>query len=168
MYPNFPSFRRQPPDMLHDRFDTLPLSLMDFRGFPQSGLHLWLAGSSQRPAESRSSSYGPTVHLRLLPTSPHGDAVTISYRPESVCLGMTSTSLIEYTFRRTSSAITARRFRRRRRFFGFGILTAGRGKPVVPRRTLVDRSRHGSLYERLQRMSQLRWREEGHHPMALS
>jgi len=102
MYPTFPSFRRQPPDVLHDRFDTLPLSLMDLHGFPRSGLHLWLAGSSQRPAESRSLSYGPMVHLRLLPTSPHDDAVTFSYRPESACLGMTSTSLIEYTFRRTS------------------------------------------------------------------
>src|SRR3972149_7995752 len=100
MSPTFPSSRRQPLDVLHDRFNTLPLSVMDFRGFPRSGLRLWLAGSSQRPAESRSSSYGPTVHLRLLPTSPHSDAVTISYRPESACLGMTSTSLIEYTFRR--------------------------------------------------------------------
>src|SRR3989304_2953309 len=101
MDPTFPSFRRQPPDVLHDRFRMLPLSVMDSRVRPRSGLRLWLAGSPQRPAESRSSSYGPMVHLRLLPTSPHGDAVTFSYRPESACLGMTSTSLIEYTFRRT-------------------------------------------------------------------
>ena len=101
MYPTFPSFRRQPPDVLHDRFDTLPLSLMDLRGFPRSGLHLWLAGSSQRPAELRSSSYGPTVHLRLLPTSPHGDAVIFGYRPESAGLRETFTPLFEYTHRRT-------------------------------------------------------------------
>ena len=31
------------------------------------------------PAESSSSSYGPTFRLRLLPTPPHGDAVTFSY-----------------------------------------------------------------------------------------
>src|SRR5215813_3470929 len=31
------------------------------------------------PAESSSFSYGPTVRLRLLSTSPHGDAVTLGY-----------------------------------------------------------------------------------------
>src|SRR5215813_14587739 len=31
------------------------------------------------PAESSSSSYGPTVRLRLLSTPPHGDAVTFGY-----------------------------------------------------------------------------------------
>ena len=46
------------------------------------GLHHWLAGSPTRPAESRSSSYGPMVHLRLLSTPPRGDAVTVSYGPE--------------------------------------------------------------------------------------
>ena len=33
------------------------------------------------------------IHLRLLPTPPRGDAVTIGYRPESVYLKRTSTSL---------------------------------------------------------------------------
>ncbi len=42
------------------------------------------------------------IHLRLLSTPPHGDAVTFGYRPESACLEGTSTLLIEYTFRRTS------------------------------------------------------------------
>ncbi|MCH8252287.1 MAG: hypothetical protein IID36_07530 [Planctomycetes bacterium] len=48
------------------------------------------------------SSYGPTVHLRLLSTPPHGDAVTFGYRPESACLEETSTPPIEYTLRRMS------------------------------------------------------------------
>ena len=47
----------------------------------------------RRQAESRSSSYGPVVHLPLLPTPPRGDAVTFGYRPESVCLKRTCTSL---------------------------------------------------------------------------
>ncbi|HXW69318.1 MAG TPA: hypothetical protein VEJ88_06885, partial [Dissulfurispiraceae bacterium] len=29
---------------------------------------------------------GLVLHFPLLPTPPHGDAVTFSYRPESVCL----------------------------------------------------------------------------------
>ena len=36
-------------------------------------------GSPPYLAESSSSSYGPTVRFRLLPTSPHDDAVTFSY-----------------------------------------------------------------------------------------
>ena len=67
-----------------------------------SGLRHPLAGSPRRPAELRSSSYGPIVHLRLLSTPPRGDAVTFGYRPENACLEGTCTPLIEYTFRRTS------------------------------------------------------------------
>jgi len=37
------------------------------------------AGSSRHPAESRSSSCGPRFRFRLLPTPPHGDAVTFRY-----------------------------------------------------------------------------------------
>jgi len=70
----------------------------------RSGLRRWLAGSPSDSAESRSSSYGPTVHLRLLPTLPRGNAVTFSYRPESVCLKGTFTPQIECTLRRTSPA----------------------------------------------------------------
>ena len=125
MCSTFPSFRRQPPDAPQHRFDvgqtidcqtfvTLPISVL---GFPRhrpksrsfefrtpsrgSGLRHFSAGSPQRPAELRSSSYGPMIHLRLLSTPPRGDAVTFSYRPESACLEGTSTLLIEYTFRRT-------------------------------------------------------------------
>jgi hypothetical protein len=38
-----------------------------------------VAGSPQLPAESSSFTYGSTVRFRLLPTPPHGDAVTFSY-----------------------------------------------------------------------------------------
>jgi hypothetical protein len=72
-----------------------------------SGFRPSIAGSPQRPAESRSSSCGPTVHLRLLSTPPRGDAVTFSYRPENVCLKRTYTSLIEYTLRRTIAGFCA-------------------------------------------------------------
>jgi hypothetical protein len=41
------------------------------------------------------------IHLRLLPTPPHGDAVTFSYGPENVCPKGTRTPLIKYTLRRT-------------------------------------------------------------------
>ncbi len=46
----------------------------------RSGLHPESAGSSLRTAESCSSSYGLHVRLRLLPTPPHGDAVTFGYQ----------------------------------------------------------------------------------------
>src|SRR6516162_4623491 len=44
-----------------------------------SGLRHERAGSPPLHAESGSSSYGLPVHLRLLPTPPHGDAVTFNY-----------------------------------------------------------------------------------------
>ena len=46
----------------------------------RSGLHLESAGSSQHTAETCFSSYGLQVRLQLLPTPPHGDAVTFGYR----------------------------------------------------------------------------------------
>jgi hypothetical protein len=47
----------------------------------RSGLRLESAGSSLRTAEScSSSSYGLQVRLGLLPTPPHGDAVTFGYQ----------------------------------------------------------------------------------------
>jgi len=45
--------------------------------------------------------YGPTVHLRLLPTSPRGDAVTFSYKPENLDLEGTRTPQTQYTYHRT-------------------------------------------------------------------
>jgi hypothetical protein len=47
------------------------------------------------------------VHLRLLSTPPRSDAVTFDYRPESACLEGTYTPLIQYTFRRTATAVSA-------------------------------------------------------------
>lgn len=47
--------------------------------------------------------YRPVTHLWLLPTSPRGDAVTISYGPESVCPGRTSTFLCVCAHRRTGA-----------------------------------------------------------------
>ena len=46
----------------------------------RSGLRLESAGSSLRAAETCSLYYGLHVRLRLLPTPPHGDAVTFGYR----------------------------------------------------------------------------------------
>ena len=46
----------------------------------RSGLRPLSAGSSQRAAESCSSSYGLHVRLRLLSTPHHDDAVTFGYR----------------------------------------------------------------------------------------
>jgi hypothetical protein len=42
-------------------------------------LRPFVVGSSRHPAESRSSSYGPRLRFRLLPTPPRGDAVTFGY-----------------------------------------------------------------------------------------
>ena len=85
------------------RFNTLPLSMLGLPRIRLAGLgfRTSLAGSPRRPAKSRSSSYGPMVHLQLLSTPPRGGAVTFGFRPESACLGRTCTSLIEYTLRRT-------------------------------------------------------------------
>jgi hypothetical protein len=44
-----------------------------------SRLRHFSAGSPQYLAETGSSSYGPTVRFRLLPTSSHDDAVTFGY-----------------------------------------------------------------------------------------
>jgi len=44
-----------------------------------SKLRHFSAGSPLYSAETGSSSYGPTVRLRLLPTPPRDDAVTFSY-----------------------------------------------------------------------------------------
>jgi len=44
-----------------------------------SRLHPNVGGSPAHPAESSSSSCGPAVRLRLLPTPPHGDAVAFGY-----------------------------------------------------------------------------------------
>ena len=50
-------------------------------------------------------SYGLKNLLQLLPTPPHGDAVTFGYRPECVCLKRTFTSLNMCAPRRTGCAL---------------------------------------------------------------
>ena len=50
----------------------------------RSGVHHSFASSPTGLAESGSLSYGLDVHLQLLPTPPHGDAVTIGYRFRNV------------------------------------------------------------------------------------
>lgn len=73
----------------------------------RSGLHHLLAGSPDSQAESSSSSYGLVVHLQLLPTPPHGDAVTFSYRSESDFLKKTCTSLTKHALTRTRTTVPA-------------------------------------------------------------
>jgi hypothetical protein len=48
------------------------------------GLRRYLAGSPRRQAESSSLSYGPVVHLQLLSTPSHEDAVTFGYRVQTL------------------------------------------------------------------------------------
>jgi len=43
-------------------------------------LHQSLAGSPKLKAETGFSSCGLSIHLLLLPTPPHGDAVTVDYK----------------------------------------------------------------------------------------
>src|SRR5882672_1118823 len=59
------------------------------------------------PAESSFLSYGLVVHLLLLPTPPLGDAVAFGYRPESICLKRTYTSLTSRALRRTHHRLYA-------------------------------------------------------------
>src|SRR5579872_1414944 len=66
-----------------------------------SGLRHGTAGSPSTPAETSSLSYGRVLHFQLLPTPPHGDAVTFCFRPENVCLKGTCTPLTLRALRRT-------------------------------------------------------------------
>ncbi len=79
------------------------------RAFPfllrnlHSGFAIHEQARQLHAAESSSSSYRLAVLLQLLPTPPHGDAVTFGYRPESIYLKRTFTSLSGCAHRRTSS-----------------------------------------------------------------
>ena len=68
-----PTFRPQPRDPSAGRFVSR-LSAVSC-----SRLRQTRAGSPRNPAETGSSSYGLPVHLLLLPTPPHGDAVTFGF-----------------------------------------------------------------------------------------
>ena len=81
-----PTTKRAPPSLssMPSQRDGLPGALTfassAIQSASRSGLHTLPAGSSLRPAESCSSSYGLQVRLRLLSTLPHGSAVTFNYR----------------------------------------------------------------------------------------
>jgi hypothetical protein len=83
------------------------------------GLDFTISQQARRshPAETGSSSYGLIVHLLLLSTPPHDDAVTVGYRPEKVYLERTCTSLIKYAHRRTGPDATASGWRSHKRIF---------------------------------------------------
>ena len=55
------------------------------------------------------SRYGLIVLLQLLSTPCHQDAVTVRYRPESVCLKRTRTSQTKHTHRRTGNSSRCRK-----------------------------------------------------------
>src|SRR5688500_3445199 len=93
------------------RFITLPLSALSFP-LPGSGLRHSQAGSSTAPGRIEFVSYGLVVHLLLLSTPPRGGAVAVGYRPESVCLERTFTSLNARASRRAcgEACLTGRTF----------------------------------------------------------
>ena len=91
----------------YSRFNTQPLSGIGIQrrgNAVGSGLRHRSAGSPLGPAETGSSSCGLLVHLPLLSTSPRGDAVTFSYRPECACLKRTCISPTKHAYRRTEPA----------------------------------------------------------------
>src|SRR5438046_2802145 len=94
---------------LRRRFCALPFSAAHARSHPCRTSPLTRQARRTHPAESRSSSYGLVHHLRLLPTPPRGGAVIVSFRPESVCLERTCTSLDVCAWRRTGPACVAGR-----------------------------------------------------------
>ena len=88
----FRPFRLQPPlvapeDLVCFYLRGLPpVASYDGRslaGQASVGLRPSRAGSPRQQAESSSSSYGPVIHLRLLPTPSHDDAVTIGYKVQT-------------------------------------------------------------------------------------
>src|SRR5206468_740192 len=94
---------------LRRRFCALPFRAAHARSHPCRTSPFPRQARRTHPAESRSSSYGLVHHLRLLPTPPRGGAVIVSFRPESVCLERTCTSLDVCAWRRTGSARAAGR-----------------------------------------------------------
>jgi hypothetical protein len=74
-----------------------------------SKLRLSLSGSPVSSGRIKFISYGLVVHLLLLPTSPHDDAVTFGYRPESACLRGTLTLLTLHAHGRTKGGFIRHR-----------------------------------------------------------
>ena len=89
-----------------DRLPPLPLAeTARFSGFASQ-----LQARRHHPAESSSLTYGPSVHFRLLPTSPPGDAVTFSYKSENLDLEGTFAPRTWYTHHRTVGGHVAANF----------------------------------------------------------
>jgi hypothetical protein len=78
------------------RYPSAQLAFLALR----SGLRHSHAGSSMSPCRIQFVSYGLVVHLLLLSTTHRCVAVAFGYRPESVCLERTFTSLNVRAFRR--------------------------------------------------------------------
>jgi len=78
------------------RYPSAQLAFLALR----SGLRHSHAGSSMSPCRIEFVSYGLVVHLLLLSTTHRCVAVAFGYRPESVCLERTFTSLNVRAFRR--------------------------------------------------------------------
>jgi hypothetical protein len=92
-----PVTHRSPRSLLH--------ATPQLRGLPtRVGLGFVIGLQTRRPARPNRVylRYGLVVHLLLLPTSSLEDAVTFGYRPESVYLKRTYTSLAKHTYRRTN------------------------------------------------------------------
>jgi hypothetical protein len=89
-------------DFVH-RFYTLPFSVIAGRKF----LHLGFAISQQARQVDRPNRVhfrlGLVVRLPMLPTPPHGDAVSVGYKPENVYLKRTYTFLTKHTCKRTGT-----------------------------------------------------------------
>src|SRR6266852_2219862 len=102
-----PTFRLQSPEVPGHRVRVLscsrdrlppPSPCGDSRVL---GLRHSTAGSPPPTGRIEFVSYGPSVHFRLLPTSPPGNAVTFSYKSENLDLEGTFTPRTQYTHHRT-------------------------------------------------------------------
>jgi hypothetical protein len=105
VWPSSP-FRLHSPDApLSSLYHATP----QLDSFPFAGLDFAFEKQARRlhPAVSSSLSYGLVVHLLLLSTTHCCVAVAFGYRPESVYLERTFTSLTTRAFRRTSPQASA-------------------------------------------------------------
>ena len=103
---DFRPFRLQPPGCWIDRFHTCPLSVVDFRiapicASPQEDRLARQPGRIPPPKRTRHFRCGLAIRLPMLPTPSHDDAVSVSDRPENVCLKRTCTSPSLLTHPRT-------------------------------------------------------------------
>jgi len=81
----------------------------DSSRFPRSDFAIGLQARRGYPAESSFLSYRLVVHLLLLSTTHRCVAVALGYRPESICLKRTYTSLTTRALRRTDHRLQPHR-----------------------------------------------------------